>query len=78
MDKPRRVVVTGMGVITPLGNDLAAFWEGLLEGKPGASRVTRFDASAYPTQIACEIKDFDPSSYLERKELRRIARSVRP
>jgi 3-oxoacyl-[acyl-carrier-protein] synthase II len=72
MSKRRRVVVTGMGVLTPIGNSLEAFWNALLEGKSGAGPVTRFDASEYPTRIACELKDFDPLQFLDKKELRRM------
>jgi 3-oxoacyl-[acyl-carrier-protein] synthase II len=61
-----------MGVITPIGNDLESFWSALLEGKSGAGPVTRFDTSDYPTRIACEVKNFDPLLYLDRKELRRM------
>jgi len=68
----RSVFVTGMGALTPVGNDLAAFWEAVLAGKPGAGPVTRFDASDYPTRIACEVKDFDADRFLEKKERRRM------
>jgi 3-oxoacyl-[acyl-carrier-protein] synthase II len=67
-----RVVVTGMGALTPIGNTLDELWTGLLEGRPGAGPVTRFDASAFPTRIACEVKEFDPDKYFERKERRRM------
>lgn len=67
----RRVVVTGMGAITPIGNDLESFWKALLEGKSGAGPVTRFDASDFPTRIACELKDFDALQFIDKKELRR-------
>jgi 3-oxoacyl-[acyl-carrier-protein] synthase II len=71
MSKRHRVVVTGMGALTPIGNDLESFWNALLDGKSGAGPVTRFDASAYPTRIACELKDFDPQQFIDKKELRR-------
>jgi 3-oxoacyl-[acyl-carrier-protein] synthase II len=61
-----------MGAITPIGNDLESFWTGLLEGRNGAGPVTRFDASDFPTRIACEVEDFKPETYLDRKELRRM------
>ncbi len=67
----RRVVVTGIGVISPLGKK-DQLWENLLKGVSGVGRVTRFDASKYPVQIAAEVKDFDPAEYLEPKEIRRM------
>ena len=67
----RRVVVTGMGAITPVGNDVATTWRGLLEGKSGANPITKFDPSSFPVRFACEVKDFDPSKYMDRKEAKR-------
>jgi 3-oxoacyl-[acyl-carrier-protein] synthase II len=67
----RRVVVTGMGVITPVGNDVATTWRALLDGKSGAGPITRFDASNFPVRFACEVKDFDPLQYMEKKEAKR-------
>src|SRR6476469_6955239 len=67
----RRVVVTGMGAITPVGNDVATTWKSLLEGKSGTAPITKFDASTFPTRIAGEVKGFDPLLYMERKEARR-------
>lgn len=67
-----RVVITGMGVVTPLGNSLDEFWSALLEGKSGIGPLTRFDASGYPTRIVGEVKDFDPSQYMDKKEARRM------
>jgi 3-oxoacyl-[acyl-carrier-protein] synthase II len=61
-----------MGVITPVGNDLDTFWQALLDGRSGVDTVTRFDVSDYPTKIAAEIKDFDPTQYMDKKELRRV------
>ncbi|HEX6508794.1 MAG TPA: beta-ketoacyl synthase N-terminal-like domain-containing protein, partial [Chloroflexota bacterium] len=61
----RRVVVTGMGCLSPLGNDLESTWEGVREGRSGIGPVTRFDASALPTHFAGEVKDFDPESVLD-------------
>ncbi len=69
---PRRVVVTGMGAVTPLGLDVASFWEAMMRGESGAAPITHFDPSAYDTQFACEVKDFDPSKYLDRKQVRRL------
>jgi 3-oxoacyl-[acyl-carrier-protein] synthase II len=71
-----RVVVTGVGVISSLGNSLEKFWEGLTQGRSGIRRITQFDASELPCQIAGEIPDFDPEDYMERKESRRIPRSA--
>ncbi len=71
-----RVVVTGLGAITVLGSSLPLLWEGLLAGRSGIRRITQFDASALPCQIAGEIPDFDPTIYMDRKEARRIARSA--
>lgn len=70
----KRVVVTGLGAVTPLGNDVASTWSNALEGKSGAGPITQFDASKFKTQFACEVKDFDPSLYLDRKEARKCDR----
>lgn len=67
----RRVVITGMGALTPIGNDVLTFWKNLVEGKSGAGRITRFDPSAFRTQIACELKGFDPSLFLDKGEIKR-------
>ncbi|MHB2034991.1 MAG: beta-ketoacyl synthase N-terminal-like domain-containing protein, partial [Gemmatimonadaceae bacterium] len=67
----RRVVVTGVGAITPVGNDVAATWRGLLDGVSGAAPITKFDASAFPARFACEVKGFDPLQYMDRKEAKR-------
>ncbi len=67
-----RVVVTGMGVVSPLGNSVDQFWEALLSGKSGVGPVTRFDVSDYPTKIAGEVKDFDGTTCIDKKELRRM------
>ena len=66
----RRVVVTGVGLVTPLGNTVAATWAGLIAGKSGAGPITKFDASNFPVRFACEVKDFDPLQYVEKKEAR--------
>jgi len=63
----RRVVVTGMGVITPLGNTVQEYWQALIEGKSGAGPITLFDASNFETKFACEVKGFDPLKYMDRK-----------
>lgn len=70
----KRVVVTGLGTITPLGNNLAETWEGLLNGKSGAGPITHFDASKFKTRFACEVKNFDASLYVDRKEARKCDR----
>ncbi len=70
----RRVVVTGIGVLTAVGQSVSEMWENLLAGRSGIDYVTLFDASPYPTRIAAEVKDWDPSRYIPRKEARRMAR----
>ena len=72
--KPRRVVVTGLGALTPIGNTLPAYWEGLLSGKSGADRISYFDPSLFKTQFACELKNFDPLDHFDRKESRKYDR----
>ncbi len=67
----RRVVVTGMGLISALGNNLRSSWEALLAGTPGVSRISRFDANDFATRIAAEVKNFDPYAWIEKKETRR-------
>ncbi len=68
----RRVVVTGLGALTPIGNNVPDFWQNCLDGVSGAGPITKFDASKFKTQFACELKDFDPTDHLDRKELRRL------
>ncbi len=68
----RRVVVTGLGAITPLGNSAPEFWDALIAGKSGAGPITRFDASKFKTRFACEVKNFDPLTVIEKKEVRRL------
>jgi 3-oxoacyl-[acyl-carrier-protein] synthase II len=68
----KRVVITGMGVVSPLGNDLAASWDGLINGRSGIDRITRFDASDYASQIAGEVKGFDPDQYVDKKEQKKM------
>lgn len=68
----RRVVVTGLGAITPLGNSAPEFWDALIAGKSGAGPITRFDASKFKTKFACEVKNFDPLTVIEKKEVRRL------
>jgi 3-oxoacyl-[acyl-carrier-protein] synthase II len=70
----RRVVITGLGALTPLGNDVETTWENLVAGKSGAGKITQFDASSYPVRFACELKDFDPAVWIDRKQARRMDR----
>src|SRR5690349_16620895 len=70
----KRVVVTGIGALTPLGNNLQDFWNGLLNGVSGCDMITQFDASKFKTSFACELKGFDPTNYLDRKEARKLDR----
>ena len=70
----KRVVVTGLGAITPLGNDVQTTWENALAGKSGAGPITHFDASLFKTQFACEVKDFNPADHFDRKEVRKYDR----
>ncbi|HSO26534.1 MAG TPA: beta-ketoacyl-ACP synthase II, partial [Anaerolineales bacterium] len=72
----KRVVITGLGAITPLGNSVAELWEGLINGRSGIRRITQFDAGDLPCQIAGEIPDFKPEDYIEKKEARRMPRSA--
>lgn len=67
----RRVVVTGMGALTPIGNSLETYWSNLKNGTSGAAAITKFDTSLFKTQFACELKDFDPKDYFDVKELRK-------
>lgn len=67
----KRVAVTGLGAITPLGNSVAEFWQNIIAGKSGAGPITKFDASKFKTQFACEVKGFNPEDYLERKEIKK-------
>lgn len=73
----KRVVVTGMGAVTPIGNNLAEYWEGLIAGRNGIGEITLFDASRHDCRIAGEVKGFDPHEYLERKEAKRMDRFAR-
>lgn len=68
----KRVVVTGMGALTPIGNSVQEYWQGLISGKSGADWITRFDASKFKTKFACEVKNFDPTSVIDKKEVRRM------
>ncbi len=70
----RRVVVTGMGALTPIGNDLNSYWNGLISGTSGCADISHFDASEFKTKFACELKGFDPADHFEKKEYRRYDR----
>ncbi len=73
-DGHRRVVITGMGAVTPLGNDVQTSWQNLVSGKSGAGPITQFDSSAYFVNFACELKDFEPTDWIEYKTARRMDR----
>ena len=76
MTNGRRVVITGMGAVTPIGLNVKDFWENTLAGKSGASRIQSFDTETYQTQVAAEIRDFNPSDHFDKKEQRKIDRFV--
>lgn len=68
----RRVVITGLGAVTPLGNSVSEYWNALIQGKSGAAEITRFDASGLKTRFACEVRNFDPLQYMEKSEARKV------
>src|SRR5690348_6475841 len=68
----RRVVVTGLGIVSPLGNDLASSWDGIIHGRSGIGPITHFDASAFPTRIAGEVKGFDPATWIAPKDIKKM------
>jgi len=70
----RRVVITGLGLVSPLGNDVATSWAALLAGHSGAGEITSFDTTNYNVHFACELKDFDPTVWIDRKAARRMDR----
>jgi 3-oxoacyl-[acyl-carrier-protein] synthase II len=70
----RRVVITGVGAVTPLGNDAETFWENLVAGKSGAASITAFDSSEFAVHFACELKDFDPTAWIEHRKARKMDR----
>jgi 3-oxoacyl-[acyl-carrier-protein] synthase II len=74
MNGRRRVVITGMGAVSPLGNNAETSWENLTAGRSGAAPIVGFDASEYPVHFACELKDFDPADWIEKKQARRMDR----
>src|ERR671929_1676192 len=70
----RRVVITGLGMVSPLGNDVDSSWGALVAGECGAGPITQFDHADYPVHFACELKDFDPTNWIDRKQARRMDR----
>src|SRR5438045_8449783 len=70
----RRVVVTGLGMVSPLGNDVDSSWRALVAGESGVGEITQFDHTDYPVHFACELKDFDPTDWIDRKSARRMDR----
>ena len=70
----QRVVVTGMGIISPVGNDVSSFWQSITSGKSGAGPITLFDPAEFTTKFACEVKDFDIGDLMDPKEARRYRR----
>ena len=72
--KSKRIVVTGLGALTPIGNSIDDYWNGLINGKSGAAPITYFDASKFKTQFACELKGFDPLNFFDRKDVRKYDR----
>jgi 3-oxoacyl-[acyl-carrier-protein] synthase II len=67
----KRVVVTGLGALTPIGNNVSEYWENLAKGTSGAAMITHFDASKFKTRFACELKNFDPLNFFDRKDVRK-------
>src|SRR5436305_1862732 len=70
----RRVVITGLGALTPLGNDVRSTWDALIAGENGAGPITQFDITDFPVTFACEVKDFEPADWIDRKQARRMDR----
>src|SRR3979409_514941 len=70
----RRIVVTGVGAVTPIGHTVDETWDSMMHGRGGIGRITRFDPSPYESQMAGEVKDFDPTKYMDRKDARRTDR----
>jgi len=68
----RRVVVTGMGIISPVGNDIATAWDNILKGNSGIGQVTHFDATGYATRIAGQVRDFDPAQWMPPKDVKKM------
>ncbi len=76
MAHKRRVVITGLGAVTPLGNDVASMWDGFMKLRSGIARISRFDTEAFPTKIAGEVKDFDPHKWIPKREVRQMDRFI--
>jgi 3-oxoacyl-[acyl-carrier-protein] synthase II len=72
----RRVVVTGLGLVTPLGTGVEKTWKAICAGESGIGRITRFDPTGYDAQIAGEVKDFDPAQFIEKKEIKKMDRFI--
>ena len=70
----RRVVITGIGLVTPLGNDLESTWSGLLAGKSGAGPITQFDTTNYATKFGCEVKNWTPEKWFDKREMKHVDR----
>src|SRR5919206_1027780 len=74
MNGRRRVVITGLGMVSPLGNDVESSWRALVAGESGAAEITSFDHADYGVHFACELKEFDPTNWIDRKAARRMDR----
>ena len=72
----RRVVITGLGMVSPLGNDVQSSWSSLIAGGSGAAEITAFDHTDYNVHFACELKEFDPTLWVDRKAARRMDRTI--
>ena len=68
----KRVVVTGLGALTPIGNNIEEYWDGLMKGKSGAAPITLYDAEKFKTKFACEVKGFNVNDHMDRKEARKL------
>src|SRR5690606_41058678 len=68
----RRVAVTGLGILSPLGNDLSSSWDGIVHGRSGIGPITHFDASAFPTRISGEVRGFDPAQWIPAKDIKKM------
>ena len=68
----KRVVITGLGALTPIGNNISEYWDGLVNGKSGSGPITHFDPEKFKTKFACELKDFNPLDHFDRKEARKL------
>ncbi len=67
----KRVVITGLGILSPLGNSISDFWQNIVDGKTGAGPITKFDAAKFKTRFACEVKGFKPEEYFDKKEIKK-------